>query len=287
MTENDSLHRQNLADELLLATKRQEQDVGRHTKDRTEYSAPALSKGLEILEVLSMHETGLSLKELAQALEKTVSEIFRMVAVLEGHGYIRLSTDGRYVLTLRLFEVAHRHPPIKSLIESAAPLMHQLSDEIRQECHLSIYQGGKAIVIAQVESPERWSFNVKVGAMLELVEAASGLVMLAFQTGERRQKMLDECKSVVGELPERVKHLEDDLCTIKSLGHCIMESQHVAGVTNIASPILGADGYAVATLAVSYVKRISGTRSIPLEYVPRYLRNCALEVSKVNGYTPR
>jgi hypothetical protein len=47
------------------------------------YTAPALEKGLDILERLSLSETGLSLSEIARDLGRSVSEIFRMLVVLE------------------------------------------------------------------------------------------------------------------------------------------------------------------------------------------------------------
>jgi len=55
------------------------------------YTAPALEKGLDILERLSLSETGLSLSEIARDLGRSVSEIFRMLVVLEQRGYISQS----------------------------------------------------------------------------------------------------------------------------------------------------------------------------------------------------
>jgi uncharacterized membrane protein len=62
------------------------------------YTAPALEKGLDILELLSRAETGLSQSEIARDLGRSVSEIFRMLVVLEERGYIALEEADRYVL---------------------------------------------------------------------------------------------------------------------------------------------------------------------------------------------
>lgn len=43
----------------------------------------------------------------------TSSELFRMVTVLSRRGYIEQQEGDRYSLTLKLFELAHRHKPIK------------------------------------------------------------------------------------------------------------------------------------------------------------------------------
>ncbi len=65
--------------------------IARHdasAEDAARYSAPALEKGLDILEHLSSTRAALNLGELADALGRTRSEIFRMVAVLEARGYL-------------------------------------------------------------------------------------------------------------------------------------------------------------------------------------------------------
>src|SRR5437660_8256916 len=89
------------------------------------YAAPALDKGLDILELLARDGDGLSLNEIARALERTSSEIFRMVNALARRGYLQQDGD-RYSLSLKLFELAHRHKPIKSLTAAALPLMREL-----------------------------------------------------------------------------------------------------------------------------------------------------------------
>ena len=61
------------------------------------YSAPALEKGLDILELLSLCSGGgLSQSEIAEGLGRSKNEIFRMMVVLEERGYIKRS-DGDVV----------------------------------------------------------------------------------------------------------------------------------------------------------------------------------------------
>ena len=81
---------------------------------RESYSAPALDKGLDIIELLSNEPEGLILSDIALKLNRSVSEIFRMLAVLERRAYISLdpATD-RYALTLKLFDVSHRYLPVR------------------------------------------------------------------------------------------------------------------------------------------------------------------------------
>ena len=45
--------------------------------DSDKYRAPALDKGLDILELLATQETGISRSEIAKSLDRSPSEIFR------------------------------------------------------------------------------------------------------------------------------------------------------------------------------------------------------------------
>src|SRR5437868_1950916 len=165
------------------------------------YAAPALEKGLDILELLA-HESeseGLGLNEIARALERTSSEIFRMVNALARRGYLVQQGD-RYHLSLKLFELAHRHKPVKSMTAAALPLMRELVSRTLQSCHLTVFHAGRAMVVAQVDSPERWAFGLKVGALVGLTDTASGYVLLAFQDDAERARMLASHREVEGEL---------------------------------------------------------------------------------------
>ena len=50
------------------------------------YQAPALKKGLEILELLATSEQALTMSDISGALGRSVGEIFRMLQVLEERG---------------------------------------------------------------------------------------------------------------------------------------------------------------------------------------------------------
>src|SRR6201997_5942700 len=107
------------------------------------YPTPALEKGLDILELFAGTPEGLTVSEAARRLNRTVSEIFRMILCLEQRGYLAQSPNKeRYHLTLRLFRLAQEHPPTKRLLTEALPMMHQLAQRLRQSCHLGGIDGG-------------------------------------------------------------------------------------------------------------------------------------------------
>ena len=75
------------------------------------YNAPALSKGLDILELLATKSEGMKKSEIASELKRSVSEIFRMLAVLTDRSYVGIDPlSEKYTLTLKMFEQAHKNP---------------------------------------------------------------------------------------------------------------------------------------------------------------------------------
>lgn len=221
------------------------------------YTAPALEKGLDILEHLSCSETGLTQAEIARALGRSVSEIFRMLVVLQERGYIAFDagTD-RYVLTTLMFEIAHRTPLIRRLTTSAAPLMRTLAQRINQSVHLAVLAEDSVLIVGQVDPPARHVMSVRLGTRVDVWRASSGRVMMAFQTEDALAEMLSRAPLTQGMTEQQ---LHADLAAIRIRGHEIVDSFVVKGVVNISAPIIGHTGYAIAALTVPHIERFGDT----------------------------
>src|ERR1700733_4280928 len=219
------------------------------------YPTPALEKGLDILELFASIPEGLTVSEAARRLDRTVSEIFRMILCLEQRGYLAQSDNReRYHLTLRLFRLAQEHPPTKRLVTEALPIMHWLSHKLRQSCHLGIIDGGHVVILAQVDSPESTGFYVKMGSKVDLMHAATGHVILAHQSEDARERAIDEWR--LESRKRKPTDLDEHLAKILARGHERRASYEVAGVVNISFPVLNVQGQAIAGLTVPFVKRL-------------------------------
>ncbi len=217
------------------------------------YTAPALEKGLDILEHLSQADAGLTQAELGRALGRSVSEIFRMLVVLQERGYIAFDTGtDRYVLTTLMFEISHRTPLIRRLTTTAAPLMRDLAQKINQSVHLAILAEDSVLIVGQVDPPARHVMSVRLGTRVDVWRASSGRVMMAYQTEEALAEMLAR-SPLPPQMPEH--RLRSDLAEIRRRGHEIVDSFVVKGVVNISAPIIGHTGHAIAALTVPHIER--------------------------------
>lgn len=220
------------------------------------YAAPALEKGLDILELLAGSSPGLTQNQIAASLGRSASELFRMVEVLARRGYLgRSPSDGTYSLTLKLFELAHRQPPVKRLLAVALPLMHELARITRQSNHLVVLHEQRILVLAQVDSPEAMGFSVRLGAHFEFrADRVSARVHTAFQSDERRAEMIGQMLRNDPHPPARAR-LTARIALIRAQGYEEHLSDTLPGITDLCFPIVDRGGHAVATLTQPYLRQ--------------------------------
>ncbi|HEX4984620.1 MAG TPA: IclR family transcriptional regulator [Burkholderiales bacterium] len=218
------------------------------------YSAPALEKGLDVLELLASEPHGLGLQEIAGRLGRSPNELFRMLDVLVRRGFIARQPDSGYVLTLRLFELAHRHPPVDRLLDCAMPYMHELARRTGQSNHLCVHHDARLVVLARAESPEPMSYSVRQGSHFPFHDdRVSARVITAFQDGPRRESYLDELSGTGRNVTARRRSLDRRLQEIRRRGYDEGPSDTINGVVDICFPIFDHFG-AVASLNVVYMR---------------------------------
>ncbi len=248
--------------------------------DKRLYATPALEKGLDVIELLAHQPQGLTKSEVARQLNRTVSEIFRMLLCLERRGYISQIENERYSLTLKLFKLVQEHPPTERLIAEALPVMHRLAHQTQQSCHLAIVQGGEVVIIAQVNSLASTNFSIKLGASVPLLDAASGYVILSHQDEAHRERTLAEWRASQdkAEVPD---DLDVHLTRIKRAGFERRESYQVRGVVNISFPVFDDRGSAMGALTVPFIQRNDASATIT--EVVASQRDAASEITTAIG----
>ena len=246
------------------------------------YSAPALEKGLDIIEMLCRSEKPLSQKEIAKNLGRSVGEIYRMLSCLVNRNYVVYSEDN-YHITTKIFELGHVNPPTHRLLAEAQPIMQRLSNEIEQSCHLTVYNQGCQVVIAKLDSPSGMGFSMRVGAEVDVLVSASGRVLLAFQDPETIKLRIAEC---LQRCPDHADiDVERILKDVQARGFESFPSAQVRGLHAVAYPILGTRGYSVAALTVPYAERVDRKRVVTIPEVEAALGIAAQTLSaRIGGY---
>lgn len=220
------------------------------TDDR-KYRAPALEKGLDVLELLSSHGEAMTPSQMSVTLGRSVSELFRMIQVLEFRGYIEQSSDG-YRLTNRLFTLGMTQAPIKSLVDVAMPAMRDLASSTMQSCHLVVPSGDQIVVIARIESPGDLGYSVRIGYRRSILHATSGLMFYS-RANERARAQLNETLAAQFDRSE-VEAFAQRALAMTQGDYVERASDFVKGVTDLVAPIMGSDDV-IATLITPFIEQ--------------------------------
>jgi len=201
------------------------------TSAKKKYFVPALEKGLDILEALAIAVVPQSLTDLSRTLNRTPSELFRMLDALEQRAYISrdMVSDG-YYLTLKLYELAHTHSPVDHLLRAAAVPMRELSESIHESCHLSILNGPMLVVIAQAESPEPVRLSIEVGYRVLPLMTASGKVLVSMLEDMTRGRFLAADTTYASMSRSQRQAFSTDVLQIRKTRHYVAPSTRRAGI---------------------------------------------------------
>lgn len=241
------------------------------------YSAPALDKGLDILELLCQSENGLTQQEIAARLGRNLGEIYRMLTSLVRRNYVA-NYGNTYTITSKLFQLSHFHPPTYRLLTEAMPIMEELSRAIAFPCDLRVYNNGVQTVIAAIQPPNGLGFMTRVGSEIAVAPSASGLVLVAFQDPVIMDLRIRE------NLPKKsaieMETFQNVLKQVKTNGFASIKSNQYAGLHAISFPILDINGNAVAAMTVPMLARIDGEKQMTQNEVEDKLRKSAESLSR-------
>lgn len=213
--------------------------------------APALVKGMEVLELLSQSSSSMNLTEMARRLNRSVSEIQRTVGTLHHLHYLIRNDLGGYTMSPKLFRLAHIYPPFHTLAELSRSAMDRFAHLTRESVHLSVLHQNRLLLLAQVEGVARGRFSMQTGTQEDLSRTVSGRILLSFENDKRAESLLDleEASS------EERRNLNVAMNQVRESGYHHAASSVFEGVWDLGVPILDSEGGALASLTTSWVRK--------------------------------
>lgn len=241
------------------------------------YTAPALVKGLEIIELLAPDPDALTLSEISDALGRSKSEIFRMAMELERLGYIEKSpTNQGYHASEKLFTLGMERPRIKTLLEVAFPEMRNFSNATNQSCHIAIRSGSEIVVVARMESPGPVTFSARIGHRQYLPNTTSGVVIFSWSSRDTQREILKDMKSNNQKF-DKAAFLSLSEETLAK-GYMKKTSPFITGVVDISAPILRS-GQATAALTSPCISEIGQDKDLPVSQLIEATDNISAQLT--------
>ncbi|WP_235565067.1 IclR family transcriptional regulator [Arthrobacter sp. Soil764] len=266
--------------------------AGRQTAAAPSDAAPALPgtpvlvRALSLLAQFTEQRRALSLSELSRQAGLAPATALRLVRHLTEWGALERLEDGRYVVGLRLWEIASLSPRGHGVRQIALPYLEDLYEVTRHHVLLAVREGTDAVLIDRLSSRTATEVAYRVGGRMPLPTTAVGQVLLASAGPELLQELLaqhTESHAVAGGVPDSgslpAARLRGVLANVRQSGVAVVRRDRPSRTVSVATPIHGADGGVVAALSIV----VPDAQTPAHELVP-LVRAAARAISRSLGY---
>lgn len=243
------------------------------------YAVPALDKALDILELMSNLSEPITPSQIAQRLGRSLQEVYRVVLVLEGRGYLmRPPGTDALVLSMQLFGLATLFPPFRRVVDVAQPIINSLAINSGEAVHIAVLDGLRMCIIAQVDSPQPIGVRLRVGVHSPAILGSSGRTLIAYQPEPLRDWYIRQAAY----LPEgELAHARSRVEAIDRNGFELANAPLLPGIIDISFPVLDQTGTALAAVTIPYLGSYGTPK--PRDVVVGLLHEAADQISMAMG----
>ena len=212
-----------------------------------------LLKGLKVLETVVSGPKSIRIIDVAQELDLTKSNAYRVLRTLEAAGYIKQDSEGKaFAPTLKLWELGNAAVGRLDLRARAAAALSILAAESRETVHLAVLDGKEVIYIEKIDSTEPIAAYTRLGGRAPAHCVATGKALLSAVDAADRQAVLGPVLSEHS--PNSItsfERLEKELAQASSQGFAMNRGEWREGVWGIASAIIDSRGRPLAAVGIS------------------------------------
>jgi|SoiMethySBSTD1v2_1073268.scaffolds.fasta_scaffold136960_3 DNA-binding IclR family transcriptional regulator len=210
-------------------------------------------KACRLVECFSHAKPALTFSELVSQSSINRTTVHRLLSTLEQAGWVE-RINGRYRLTIRVFQIGSVVSRTLDLRAEARPLLEQLAAELGDTAYLVIVVEDKAVCLDRVEGVNPVTVTSKlfnVGQSLPLHVGAAPLTLLAFREDELlprvpKRTLARYTSQTIVSLPKLRRTLRE----IRAQGYTLSIEDVVPDVCALGAPVFDQSGVAVAAISV-------------------------------------
>ena len=217
-------------------------------------SIQSLRKGIDLLFLFSEAEPRLPLTQISARLKLPKSTGYRFVATLKAAGLLVQDAETKlYRLGARLLSLQFAIVTPVDLRTLALPLLRRLVDESGETAHLTEWRGPVGVIAEVVESPQLLRMAPMRGQAFALHAGALCRAILAFLPPREIEQILRQHRltSFTPNTPVSRRVIDQLLRETRERGYAISVQEVTRGACGISAPVVGRDGWAVASIGVS------------------------------------
>ncbi|MGV6875816.1 IclR family transcriptional regulator [Pseudochelatococcus sp. B33] len=230
----------------VLRTKQQERDL-----------APALTRGLRILDLIAGLGRSVTMTEIAEQLDLAKSSAHGLLATLVTAGYLERLPNGSYRLGLRVVHLANARLESADLPAEFYTIWDRYSEFHEEAAVLAVLDGADVIYIACRNSPHALGVTFRLGMRLPACCTATGKAFLSTMSNEEVRDFYTrhELVRLTQTSVSNVEQLLNQLDRIRERGYSIDDGETRDHMWSAGAPILAWEGQrAEAAAAISFLR---------------------------------
>jgi DNA-binding IclR family transcriptional regulator len=197
-----------------------------------------LIKGLSLLEMLTRAGEPMSVTQLAERMGLFKSNAHRILQTLVHCGYVMQAADGRYTLSLRLWELGTAVLADMDISTAAKVHLRALAEDTGETVYLSVLDGTDIIYIDKIDSTNSVRAFMRLGGRAPAYCSATGKAMLAHSPAELVRAVARVIEHRTALTVADLDHLKQDLAATRRRGFAINIGEWEEAIRGVAAPIL-------------------------------------------------
>ncbi|WP_153347702.1 IclR family transcriptional regulator [Nocardia aurantia] len=211
----------------------------------------SIIKGSRLLDLYTTDRRELSLSEFTRESGYNKTTTYRLLQTLVAVGWLVRSANGDYRLGPRLLVLGAIARADLDLRNEALPYMQRLADEFGDTAFLMVPGPHGAVTIETIvgSNPVR-VHGLAAGAVLPYHVAAGPVVLAAFSPEIEAAALAGERRRFTDHSTTEHDALRAKFAEVREQGYAFSAEDYIDDVCAVAAPVLGPDGYALASLSV-------------------------------------
>jgi DNA-binding IclR family transcriptional regulator len=224
----------------------------------------SLARAVRILESFTPDAPQLTVTQLARRSGLHVATASRIVGQLVDHGLLSRGPDRELRVGMRLWELASRAAPTRSLRDAAMPYLEDLHAVVGHHAQLAVLDGGDVIFLERLSARDAVINYSRIAGRLPLHISSSGVVLLAHGSAELQERVLagpleSRTPATITD-PSRLSALLDQ---VRRQGYALLPGHVHPDATGIAVPVRNVLGEVVAALSVIVPNDARAVSAVP------------------------
>ncbi|TPG59682.1 IclR family transcriptional regulator [Roseomonas nepalensis] len=222
--------------------------------DAHAYLSPPVQRAALLLRHIAEGDRVTNMAATARALGINRTTLLRLLTTLEAERFIEAAPQGGWRIGLGLIGIAAQAFFSQDLVQTAAPAIGRLADQLDLSAHLGVLDRTEIVYVVR-RTPEngRYVSNIRIGSRLPAHAANMGRIILAHLPAARVEEIFAHAPlpASTAQTPVTLEQLRARLDADRAEGLAWSDGFFEAGISSVAAAILDAAGTPVAALNVS------------------------------------